>query len=263
LIATAAVAAAQLRGIVPELSLVGGLAAPLPAPNAKVRGRDLFGRELDGAVREATARGGAAPFYAYLARAGFRDAPTESMGASIDASDGTHIGSTVVMTFHDRQRSATARVVHQLGANEMKTSMAIWSDDQPLLLTVFRAAHGDARKLGTITIGDADIVVDDLESGRVTLPRRMPARSAAGKAGTFAAVPPTAPESADSVCQEICGWVVGSYCGLVCEYSFFVVCSVILALTLPSGLFCFLVAFGVCFTTCYTVQQWACSSVCG
>ena len=263
LLAGAGAAVAQIGGIVPELALVGGLATPLRDPNAKVRGRELFGRELDGAVREASTRGGANPFYAYLARTGFRGAPTESMAVSIDASDGTHVGSTVVTTFHDRKRNATARVVHHLGANEMKTSMAVWNDAQPQLLTVFRAVAGDARRLGTITIGDADIVVDDLENGRTVLPRRMPERVAIGKAGTFAAIPPTAPGTAEEVCHEVCGWVVGIYCGLVCEYTFFVVCSVILLLTGLPGFACFLISFGVCFTTCYYVQNWACTSVCG
>jgi hypothetical protein len=262
LLATAGAAVAQLGGIVPELALVGGVATPLLDPNVKVRGRELFGRELDEAVREATTRGGAAPFYTYLARTGFRGAPTESMAVSIDASDGAHVGSTVVMTFRDRQRTATARVVHHLGTTEMKTSMAVWNDHQPQLLTVFRAIDGVARVIGTITIGDDDIVVDDAETGRLVVPRHMPTSVARGKAGAFAAVPPTAPRSAEELCHEVCGWVVGAYCTLVCDYTFFVICTVVLLLTGLPGLACMLISFAVCFTTCFYVQSWACSTVC-
>lgn len=262
LLATAGAAAAQFAGVVPELALVGGLAIPLRDPSVKVRGRELFGRELDGAVREVTTRGEAAPFYAYLARTGFRGSPTESTAVSIDGSDGAHVGGTVVMTFHDRRRSGTARVVHHLGAKEMKTSMAVWNDEQPQLLTVFRAVGGDARVIGTITIGDDDIVVDDAETGRLVLPRRMPTRVAHGKAGTFAALPPRAPGSAEELCQQVCGWVVGAYCNLVCDYTFFVICSVILVLSGLPGLACMLISFATCFTSCYYVQDWACSTVC-
>jgi len=262
LLATAGAAAAQLGGMVPELALVGGIATPLRDPSVKVRARELYGRELDGAVRQVTTRAEAAPFYTHLARTGFRGAPTESTAVSIDGSDGGHVGSSVVTTFHDPKRAVTARVVHQLGANEMKTSMAVWNDQQPQRLTVYRAIGGAARAIGTITIGDEDIVVDDAETGRVVLPRRMPARVAQGKAGTFAAIPPGAPASAETLCYDVCGWVVGAYCGLVCEYTFFVICSVILVLTGLPGFACFLISFATCFTSCYYVQNWACTSVC-
>ena len=90
----------------------------------------------------------------------------------------------------------------------------------------------------------------------------MPTRVAHGKAGTFAAVPPIAPRSAELTCQEVCGWVVGVYCGLVCEYTFFVICSVILVLTGLPGLACMLISFATCYTTCNYVQSWACGTVC-
>jgi hypothetical protein len=259
--ATAGIVAARLTGVVPELSLVPGAAHSAATLGARtLRGRELRGAALDRAVARASQDKNSAALRAHLVRQGFVPVSGGS-GVSIEASDAGPIGLTVVRDFRARDPRLTARLVFQEGNGVATSALAIWDDDRPNALSIHGVRDGEARRLGSVEIGADEIMVDDIETGRRVYPRRF-AQTVASKGPGLAALAGPQTQTAAGECQELCGWVVGTYCGLVCEYSFFVVCAVILGLTGLPGLACFLVSFATCTLGCYQTQSWACTTVC-
>lgn len=257
-----AVLATQVSAILPELGLARSANAQSPgARRPRIRPRELRSDELKLSLSAASSHSSIRQLRGLVESSGFMLATEAAMGVRYDADDGAIIGETLVTTLHDDVGGQNARLVHHVAGDQVRSALAMWQDSDPTQLTIYGIRDGSAQMIGRLSLGQDEIVVDDIASGRRVIPRRPPTRSSVRGPGLAALAGPTTLTAAQT-CTQNCGWAVGIYCGFVCEYSFFVICNVVLLLTGLPGLACFLVSFAICFFTCWEVQSWACSLIC-
>lgn len=246
-------AAVPVTALFPEAAL----GRPRAGQPGKVRVIQLFGGDAERSIAAARRHPGAAAIWDRISAEGLADAANETMAVRYQDDTGAAIGESILTTF--RHRNRTAQLIQHRRGNETKAALAMWHNADPTVREVYRAADGGVVRLGTIRVMDDEVVVED--GGRTMRIPRRPQIPGKSKAGALAAISDTRATTL-SDCRDVCGWIVGVQCGMTCEYSFFVLCSVILALGGLPGLACFLVSFATCFWTCHETQQWACQTLC-
>lgn len=244
-------AAVPVTALFPEAAL----GRPQAGRLGKLRAVQLIGDEARRSGDAARRDPAAAAAWRHVGGQGLIPVETEMMVVRYQDEAGEAIGDSVLTVFRGRDRAAQL-IQHRKGT-ETKAALAMWDTADPTVREIYRLSDGRVTRLGSVRATAAEVIVEDGER-TIRIPRQ---RDGKPKAGALAAIS-DARSNMTSDCREVCGWIVGMHCNLTCDYSFMVICTIMLGLTGLPGLACFLVSFGTCFWGCNEWQQWACQTLC-